>query len=87
MDFGIRIVEKNPEIDFTINEDTQSIAVRVEDRVVLAKYAGTYLITPLVGAAQELQTADRVLTQNLIIEEIPYYETHNEYGTTVYIGE
>jgi hypothetical protein len=48
-------------------------------------YTGTYQITPRVNA-QSLQTANRLLQRDVLVEEIPYFETSNEYGDTVYIG-
>lgn len=50
-------------------------------------YNGNYRITPLARVDQVLRTNDRVLTDNVIIEHIPYYETTNDAGGyTVIIG-
>ena len=49
-------------------------------------YDGVYNVTPSLYA-QELQTSHKLLERNVVVERIPYYETSNEHGTTVYIGE
>lgn len=48
-------------------------------------YAGDYEIKPKVDA-QELQTAKKVMSKNLIIEKIPIYEVSNNLGDTIVIG-
>lgn len=49
-------------------------------------YSGAYEVTPKFEV-QTLKTADRLLTKDVIIEEIPYAEvSNNAGGTTVTIG-
>lgn len=48
-------------------------------------YNGEYEITPQVES-QILQTRNKIMRNNMQINEIPYYETSNEYGKTAYIG-
>lgn len=48
-------------------------------------YSGSYDIIPNQNN-QTLQTENRVLRQDLLVEKIPYFETSNDYGKTVYIG-
>lgn len=48
-------------------------------------YGGSYDIIPQVDE-QTLQTKNKVLRENMLIEGIPYFETSNEYGYTIYIG-
>jgi hypothetical protein len=52
---------------------------------VYADYSGDYEITPRVES-QTLPTKNKVLRDNMEVKEIPYYETSNEYGNTIYIG-
>lgn len=56
-------------------------------KIQAGTYTGVYEVTPLAFAEQELQTENKVLTQNVIVHEIPYYETSNPLGLTVIIGE
>lgn len=48
-------------------------------------YEGSYDITPK-STSQTLNTENKVLRQDMLVESIPYYETSNEYGKTIYIG-
>lgn len=51
-----------------------------------APYTGTYEITPAVES-QTLPTAQKLMTQDMQIKAIPYFETSNDFdGETVYIG-
>ena len=50
-------------------------------------YDGTHEVTPLPYAEQELRTGATYVTQNIVVKKIPYFETSNEHGLTVYIGE
>ena len=48
-------------------------------------YKGTYEVTPKVHP-QSLPTKNKVMKEDVSILEIPYYETSNLFGKTVYIG-
>lgn len=53
----------------------------------LPTYKGVYEVTPLPYIGIQLQTAHTRLNQDIIINEIPYYQTSNESGGyTVIIG-
>ena len=73
-----------------INLDTDSThAVRTTTGKVIAVehdlYAGPYTVVP-DQSMQVLETDKKNMAANVIVEPIPYYETSNEKGTTVYIG-
>lgn len=51
----------------------------------LPNYNGPYNVIPRTED-QSLQTTNKALRQDVLIESIPYYQTSNEYGDTVYIG-
>lgn len=48
-------------------------------------YDGEYEVTPSVDE-QILETKDTVMLDDLTIKSVPYYETSNISGTTVYIA-
>ena len=48
-------------------------------------YQGSYIVTPHL-TSQTLHTSNLVMENDVIILEIPYFETANETGDTVYIG-
>ena len=50
-------------------------------------YDGAYDVVPLANDIQVLNTANRLMTNNVIVTEIPFYETTNPMGgTTAYIA-
>ena len=50
-------------------------------------YTGQYQVTPLPNVEQILRTQNRLLKHDIIIEQIPYYETTNlAGGYTAIIG-
>lgn len=50
-------------------------------------YTGQYSVTPLPNIDQILKTKNKLLKENVIVEQIPYYETTNDAGGyTVIIG-
>jgi hypothetical protein len=48
-------------------------------------YKGDYSVTPSL-VSQELNTENKTLRENIIINSIPYYDVANPYGRTIYIG-
>lgn len=50
-------------------------------------YSGDYEVTPNAFNAQILPTANKSLTQDIVVKSVPYYETSNaQDGITVYIA-
>ena len=49
-------------------------------------YYGSTTVTPKVDESVELETHNKVLLSDIVVNEIPYYETTNPKGTTVIIG-
>lgn len=49
------------------------------------KYQGEYEVTPR-SFAQVLDTDNKLMEDDVNVKAIPYYETSNTYGETVYIG-
>lgn len=52
----------------------------------ILKYTGEYEVTPKADSAVVLETAARLMTKDVTVKKIPYFETANESGNTVYIG-
>lgn len=52
----------------------------------LPKWEGNYTITPKASNKEVLQTKGSVMIDDLTIQQIPYFDTSNEYGTTIYIA-
>ena len=50
-------------------------------------YSGPYSVKPSSSDDQTLSTRDLLLTNNVVFLKIPTYETSNNFGTTLIIGE
>ena len=84
-------------INIGLNEEVENIKGKISAGInltgsvqttggsALPDYTGEYEITPTVEA-QTLNTKNKTLRDDLEIKEIPYFETSNEYGNTIYIG-
>ncbi len=49
-------------------------------------YEGDYVVIPKADAATVLPTKDRMMQDDVTVTRIPYYETANPTGVTVYIA-
>ena len=50
-------------------------------------YKGEHVVIPKADAQTVLETAEKLLLENITVTKIPYYETSNSAGgDTVYIG-
>lgn len=53
----------------------------------LPYYEGDYTVTPRLNEAITLQTAQKAMSQNVTVTQIPMYQTENDKGgLTVIIG-
>ena len=59
--------------------------VNIERGSSYPTYSGDYNIIPKTQS-QTLETKNKLMRDDLSIKEIPYYETSNPYGETIYIG-
>lgn len=50
-------------------------------------YTGETDIIPKAYQDQILNTANKLVTQNILVHKVPYTETHNDSGVTVYIAK
>lgn len=83
----IRLSVREPQISLSVRQERHTLAV--ERAVVVTSggkpYEGAYEVTPTVEGFT-LPTAKRVMTEDLTVRRIPYYEMDNTAGTTVFIG-
>lgn len=50
-------------------------------------YEGRYIVTPMAYEEQVLETKGKKMEDNVVVKEVPYYETSNvDGGETVYIA-
>lgn len=71
---------EEPEINFTIDE---AIVISGERYDV---YDGEYVVTPKAHNETILETREKLMADDVTVLKIPYYETSNESGLTVYIA-
>lgn len=70
-----------------ILSEVPTIYGELSDVVAYKSYTGDYRIIPLFGQDITLQTENRVLKDDMVVKQIPYFETPTpDGGTTVYIG-
>lgn len=50
-------------------------------------YDGETTIVPSTHADQVLETANKLVSENITIKEVPTFETSNTYGTSFIIGD
>lgn len=51
------------------------------------EYTGNYEVTPLVNETTVLQTKEKKMKEDVIVNQIPDYRVDNDYGQTVTIGK
>ena len=51
----------------------------------IVPYGGSYIVTPKVEE-QTLPTKERYMNNDVTVYGVPYFQTSNEYGDTVYIA-
>lgn len=78
----------NAAVSGTVNIDQAvSGSIKLPELVPWAKrYDGEYVITPLAHDNQVLETNNKLLTDDVTVLKVPYFETSNLHGNTVYIA-
>ena len=69
--------------------DTQSIGMGIGAKYAVAgaeAYDGTYEVIPKARQSQTLETKNKLMEEDVFIFEVPYFQTSNEHGDTVYIA-
>lgn len=94
MHFKVKFSETSQKIPVKFSPTNQKIPVRFRDLQEITGeppevdlYEGSYEVTPKVDA-QTIPTAQKFLTEDMRIKEIPYFVTSNNAGgDTVYIAK
>ena len=82
-------IEKAPSL--TLNIDDPSVALEIGTAITVTQlegdmYTGPYTVTPQADEVQTLETRAKTMEDDVTVLAIPYYQTGNLYGDTVYIG-
>ena len=86
---AIKMRVSSPRVSMTIGSSAVNMSVGAARLVYLTgePYEGEYEVTPSTDEAQTLHTAQKLLTKDVTVHKIPYYEMDNESGgITIYIG-
>lgn len=81
------IFAKNPVLKCAIHSERPALKCSVGiSRKNVDIYDGEYVVTPMPYEAQILETKAKTMTDDVTVLAIPYYETSNVSGITIYIG-
>lgn len=69
-----------------LSANARDILNIVKDYSNAPLYTGEYTVTPKAFEAQSLPTTDKLLTQDVTVLRVPFFETSNIYGSTVFIA-
>lgn len=97
---GVTMGSKTKDINLDVEGRHQDVRIGIEGKehgeisfsvqrggVNREPYEGPYAVASFAHEIQLYNTENKVMTENLIVLPIPYYETSNpEGGLTVYIG-
>ena len=73
-------------IPFNISEKPSIVFAIDNVKIGHTPYDGEYTVIPKANAPTVLETAGKTLNKDVTVTKIPYYETSNPTGDTVYIA-
>lgn len=87
---NIQILESEV-LPIKILDGTEALKVEVLDTIINVLpegevYRGPYEVIPKAYDNQTLETKDKHMLDDVTVNKVPYYETSNRYGDTVYIA-
>ena len=74
-------------LELEIRRPNPELVLSIGTRQSADYYDGPYDVVPKAWENQVLHTREKTMRRNVHVAEIPYYETSNPSGKTVYIGE
>lgn len=92
MQFSVSFRQKE-EYSISMEEESKSFLANFGQIQTVTKidgdieqYGGPYEVTPEAHDPVILDTMNKILTKDVIVKKIPYYQTSNKSGDTVYIA-
>lgn len=76
----------------TLSNETHKLGIHESNQIIMQTpiiydmYEGDLIVKPK-DYEQQLETKNKIVPDNVTVLEIPFIETSNESGTTVYIGD
>lgn len=87
----MRVSTEGIEVPMTIGSDGQTIGMTIGAGYSVIEgetYDGSYDVTPKAHTEQVLETRNKLMTSDVTVFKVPYYETSNIFdGLTVFIAE
>lgn len=87
------VIENSNVYELTVDKLLNEFELIVDSDIIVKvadadAYEGEYVIIPLAYDQQVLDTKDKLCRENIIVKEVPLWETSNlSGGNTVYIAE
>lgn len=87
------VIENSNVYELTVDKLLNEFELIVDSDIIIKiadadEYEGEYVIIPLAYDQQILDTKDKLCRENIIVKEVPLWETSNlSGGNTVYIAE
>lgn len=84
-------IEPIKEVELLVEDDSVTLELDAINNIptnVYEKYEGDYVVIPQRGQGTVLETAEKLMSDNVTVKEIPYFVTSNlAGGKTCYIGK
>lgn len=87
---NINLDISEPMTDTLTIDKTDPLTMNLDMAVIVGggvPYTGEYTVTPKAHEQTVLQTKRKLMLNDVTVLEVPYFETSNISGTTVYIAE
>lgn len=85
----MRVQTEGIVVPMKVGTDIQNIGMGIGAEYAVAGaevYGGTYEVIPKARQSQTLETANKLMEEDVLVFEVPYFQTSNEHGDTVYIA-
>ena len=83
-------INHNDNINIKINHKPETIRFGFDEELAAITnydyYEGPYVVTPLAYNKIILETNDKLMQDDVTVNEVPYFETSNVSGMTAYIA-
>ena len=85
----MKVAVSDTTIPMKVSSDSETVSMKLGAAYEISVpeiYEGSYEVIPKAYDEQILPTKDKYLTDDVSVKRVPYYQTSNEYGDTVYIA-
>lgn len=86
--YSFKLAQRNEIFHFGFR-DTQTVNFSPTAQIQIINtdpYTGEYVVIPKAHEETILETKDKIMQDDVTVRKVPYYETSNQTGTTVYIA-